>query len=215
MKGVLIVGMGIPGAGKSSVFGALADLLKRQGKDTSLYREPEEPEWPLAVSDRTRSGYISALTWFRSVRVPMLFQAAQDRNDGKIALVDSYYDKLIHLYFNHPNFEWLMPNNDPYRKCYQLLIEQDFVLLPDANCVISFKVDKNRWGNLVKGRGRELDRTSDLLSFHHMQKEFIDASESYCSSHNVQHIQFDNSQETLAAAAEALYQKLQKNGVIV
>jgi hypothetical protein len=214
MEGVLIVGMGIPGSGKSSIFGALADLLKRQGKDTSLYREPEEPEWPPAVSDRKRSGYISALTWFRSIRVPMLFQADQDRNNGKIAIVDSYYDKLIHLYFDHPNFEWLMPNNDPYRKCYRLLIEQDFESLPDANCVISFTVGKDRWSKLVKGRGRDLDRKSDLLDFHHMQSVFLDVSETYCSRNKVKHIQFDNSQDTLASAAEALYLELRNNGVV-
>jgi thymidylate kinase len=214
MEGVLIVGMGIPGSGKSSIFGALADLLKRQNKDTTLYREPEESEWTPAVSDRERSGYISALTWFRSIRVPMLFQADQDRKDGKIALVDSYYDKLIHLYFDHPNFEWLMPNNDPYRKCYQLLIEQDFELLPDASCVISITVDENRWGNLVKGRGRELDRKSDLLNFHHMQSEFLEVSKAYCLNHKIQHIQFNNNQDTLAAAAEALYLDLINYGVI-
>jgi len=214
MEGVLIVGMGLPGSGKSSVFCALADLLVRQGKDTSLYREPEESEWPLAVSDRDRSGCISALTWFRSIRVPMLFQAAQDRDNGKIAIVDSYYDKLIHLYFDRPNFEWLMPNNDPYRACYQKLIDLDYKSLPNANCVITFIVENERWSHLVKGRGRDLDRKSDLLNYHYMQSEFLEASNTYCLSQGVRHIQYNNNETNLAAAAEDLYQQLVNNGVI-
>ena len=96
----------------------------------------------------------------------------------------------------------------------QLLIEHDFKLLPDASCVISITVDENRWGNLVKGRGRELDRKSDLLNFHHMQSEFLEVSKNYCLSNKIQHIQFNNNQDTLAAAAEALYLDLKKYGVI-
>lgn len=214
MGGVLIAGMGLPGSGKSSVFGALADLLMRQGKDARLYREPEESEWPLAVSDRDRSGYISALTWFRSIRVPLLFQAAQDRYEGKISLMDSYYDKLIHLYFDDPKFQWLMPIDDPYRDCYQSLIRQDFEFLPDAECVITFTVDEKRWGDLVKGRGRELDRKSNLLNFHHMQSVFVEVSNKYCIEKGCHHLIFENTHKTLASAADELYKELQKQGVL-
>lgn len=67
MGGVLVAGMGLPGVGKTTVFAALADHLIRNSRTASLYREPEETEWPDAVTYRDRCGYITAMTWFDDV----------------------------------------------------------------------------------------------------------------------------------------------------
>lgn len=214
MSGILIAGMGLPGSGKSSVFAALADLLKRKGQDASLYREPEEAEWPAAVHERDTVGFITALTWFRAIRVPMLYNAVQDKNDGKIALVDSFYDKLIHLYFDNPSFAWLMPPDDHYRLCYRSMIEQDYHLLPNADCIVTFAVQNTRWANLVKGRGRDLDRKSDLLQNHHMQAAFVDASNKYCAATGAISVVYNNELPDLALAAEDLYATLVTRGVL-
>lgn len=214
MRGVLIAGMGLPGTGKSSVLAALADSLMRKSRMTRLYREPEESEWTDAVTDRDRCGFITAMTWFRSVRVPMLYRAERDRDDGTIAIIDSYYDKLIHLYFEDPNFAWLIPRDDPYTPIYQQLARLDFETLPDADCVITFTMNEIRWKELVGDRDRESDRTSNMLEMFEMQPVLIDASKRYCEKKRIPHVVFENSHPTTASAANALSLELIKVGII-
>jgi hypothetical protein len=206
--------MGLPGSGKSTVFAELATHLARIGADVSLYREPEESEWPDAVTKRDKCGCITALTWFRAARVPRLVRAASDRLDGKIALMDSYYDKLVHLYFDTPGFEWLMPPDDPYRGAFRNIAALDYTTLPDANCVVTFTVDETRWARLVNGRGRALDRASKLLETHHTQEAIIRACDSYCCERGIAHIKFENAQETALAAAVVLHDRLVRAGVL-
>lgn len=214
MPGVLIAGMGLPGAGKSSVFGALADSLMRKSRKTRLYREPEESEWTDAVRNRECCGCITAMTWFRSIRVPNLYEAAKAREAGEIAMVDSYYDKLIHLYFENPAFDWLMPQGDPYRPIFAQLARLDFEILPDADCVITFTVNESRWKELVLGRGRSLDRTSNILESYGMQQSLVEASQSYCTGRKIPHVVFENSYPTTASAAIALSSRLMEIGVV-
>lgn len=214
MAGKLIVGMGLPGAGKSTVFAALASLLSRDVKNLTLMREPEEDHWPPAVTEREKTGYFGALTWFRSQRVPGLFEAASVRDRGGIALVDSYYDKLIHLYFDHPGFEWLMRRDDPYRDVYRELIALDHANLPDADCVVSFVLGRERWAELVRGRGRELDRTAGVLSTFDTQAAFTQASEQYCRARNIPCLLFHNTHATPLAAGTALLDDLRAAGVL-
>jgi hypothetical protein len=214
MGGVLIAGMGLPGSGKSSVFAALADSFLRKSRTTVLYREPEEAHWPDAVRSRDRCGCITAMTWFRSARVPMLYHAASDREEGKIAIVDSYYDKLIHLYFDAPSFAWLIPFDDPYRAIYREFARLDFEKLPDADCVVSFAVDEERWRELVLGRGRELDRKSRILDMYQMQEPMLNASSEYCEAKGIPHVVFRNVQSTTAGAADVLARELMKIGIV-
>jgi hypothetical protein len=190
------------------------ELLIRSGKEAKLYCEPEESEWPDAVKQREVSGYITALTWFRSQRVPRLYQAANDRAAGHIAVVDSYYDKLIYLYFDKPGLSWLMSDTDPYRPVYKNMIELDYHLLPEADCVVSFCVAQERWNELVRGRGRVLDRSSHILDTHRTQDAFLAASEQYCGEHGIPHIRFENTQSTTYAAATALREQLQLADVL-
>jgi thymidylate kinase len=206
--------MGLPGSGKSTVFTALADVLIHDGTQTVLLREPEETQWPPAVMDRETSGYITALTWFRSQRVPGLFQADAARQRGEVALVDSYYDKLIHLYFDEPGLEWLMKRDDPYLETYRRLIAIDHALLPDADCVVVLTVEQERWRQLVRGRGRELDRKANLLETHATQDAFMRATKDYCDSRNIPRIVFENNFATTLAAALELRERLRTAGVL-
>lgn len=214
MRGVLIAGMGLPGTGKSSVLASLADSLMRKSRTTRLYREPEESEWTDAVRYWDRCGFITAMTWFRSVRVPMLYHAERDREEGTIAIVDSYYDKLIHLYFDDPSIAWMIPRDDPYRPIYQQIARLDFVTLPDADCVITFTMNETRWKELVCGRGRESDRTSTMLEMYDMQPILLDASKVYCEKKRIPHVIFETSHPTTASAANALSLELMKIGII-
>ena len=214
MSGLLLAGMGLPGSGKSAVFTALAGLLSRGGIEAKSYCEPEESEWGQAVKRRDESGYFTAMTWFRAQRVPNVYQAAADRAAGKIALVDSFYDKLIHLYFDRPGFEWLMKADDPYRSAYRTIAALDFSTLPDADCVVTLTVSEDRWTQLVHGRGRQLDQSSRLLETHHTQRAFLDACGTYCQKQGIPHVEFENRHETALGAAEALRDELQAARVL-
>jgi len=214
IRGRLIAGLGLPGAGKSAVFAALASVLSQEGMTPALVREPEEDQWPAAVRNRDVAGYITALTWFRSQRVPALFEAAAVRDAGGVALVDSYYDKLIHLYFDHPGFEWLMKRTDPYRAVYQQLIAIDHRNLPDADCVVDIVVSRDRWYELVRGRGRELDRTAGVLDTFDTQPAFTQAAQRYCKDRGIPYISFENVHSTALAAATALRGQLKTAGVL-
>jgi thymidylate kinase len=213
-RGKLVVGMGLPGSGKSTLFAALGGMLFEKSCDATVYREPEEEFWPDAVKHREQYGRIGALTWFRSMRVPNLYKADKDRNEGKIALVDSYYDKLIYLYFDHPGFGWLMPSNDPYRTVYKALIEKDYDTLPNADCVITITVTEERWSEYVNGRARELDRKSNLLGTFSTQDEFVRSCKEYCAEQGIPHIEFANCQTPVVNSASQLYARLLEAGVI-
>ncbi len=69
-SGALIAFFGLPGAGKSSIAAELSGLV-----GGTLLLEPEEDEWADAVLAREVSGYFTAVTWFRSIRVPQIHQA--------------------------------------------------------------------------------------------------------------------------------------------
>lgn len=214
MTGALVVGMGLPGSGKSSVFKALADLLIREGREVFLSTEPEEEEWPAAVTHRDQVGHIGALTWFRTQRVPGLYEAYAQRNTGKLSLVDSYYDKLVHEYFDLQGFEWLMKHDDPYRPPYKKIIEIDRRQLPDADCVVTFVVERGRWESLVLGRGRTLDRSASLLNNYHTQDTFLTVAGDYCQERAIPHIRFENNQADKLESAKALREQLQTAGIL-
>jgi hypothetical protein len=152
-RGVLLAGAALPGAGKSTVFRALSKLT-----GWPCFVEPEEPDWPPAVHDQSISGTFTALTWFRSVRVPQLFRAAALRDAGEIVLVDSYYDKLMGHYIRKPEMRWLFDPRDPYFRLSAELAELDARILPDADVVIFFRMTRGLWKRLIHTRNRDRDR---------------------------------------------------------
>ena len=95
--GYLIAGVGLPASGKSTLLRALAEKNRWE-----CYAEPEENEWASAVDGRHLSGIFTALTWFRSTRVPNLYAANLRRKAGEVVIVDSFYDKLMHHYRQTP-----------------------------------------------------------------------------------------------------------------
>ena len=106
LDGLMICATGIPGSGKSSVFQELKYLFQTG----VLFSEPEEDDsftpWPRAVSDREKYGYFGAISWFRSMRVPILYDAKQAAQEGKTSLVDFYYDKLLYNYLGREGLDW-------------------------------------------------------------------------------------------------------------
>ena len=164
---MLIAFMGLPSAGKSSTAQAMGKLLNAQ-----LFLEPEEEKWPQLVKDRELVGPFTALTWFRSARVPNLFSAAAIRDKGQIAIVDSYYDKLISLYIENDCFSWLLPKSDPYFGLALNMAKLDYRQLPNADVLVFLRLSEATWQKFMVHRGREFDVSAELAKNFEMQAHF-------------------------------------------
>ena len=108
-QGILIAGVGLPAAGKSTILKVLAEK-----KGWQRFAEPEEVFWPQSVRRHEMAGIFTALSWFRAVRVSNLYAADVSRMQGNVSVVDCYYDKLMTYYLTQPHMEWLVPSHDPY-----------------------------------------------------------------------------------------------------
>lgn len=156
--------MGLPSSGKSSAVRALAEILR-----AACFLEPEEDQWPALIQRRDVVGRFTALTWFRCARLPGLFDAKEISDGGGIAIVDSYYDKLLALYIDRPEFAWLIPRGDPYFDVAIRMAKEDYERLPTTDILIFLKVCQEVWLRLMQGRGREFDASAKLAEHFAMQ----------------------------------------------
>lgn len=209
LDGLLISAMGIPGSGKSSVFRLLAQLLKTN----AAFFEPEEDDeftpWPKAVSARDIYGYFGSITWFRSMRVPLLFDAARASANGEIALIDSYYDKLLYNYLGQNGLDWFYPKNDKYYSILQQLAEYDYNYLPFADLIVFFSIDRPLWDKRRIRRGRNMDheRAFESQCFS-LQEPMMLACEKYANDFQKQIIYFEQSDLSPDQSAQKLIQLL-------
>lgn len=198
-RGKLIVGVGLPGSGKTTVLSSTAALL-----DAGVYLEPEEGEWDRAVMERDKYGYIGALHWFRSQRVPNLFNARERADAGQIAFLDTFYDKICVSYLGKPGMEWLLPRSDPYFDNFLDTARLDSELLPDADIVVFFRVTEADWHHMLGSRGRQLDALVELKRTYSTQAYFEEAAREYAARRACQLIEFDNVFSTVDASAALL-----------
>lgn len=195
--GKLIAAFGIPGSGKSSTTREIGKLLGIQ-----TFHEPEENEWGMAVKMRETIGNFTAIMWFRSMRVPGLFEADLIRQAGKMAMVDSYYDKLFFEYHDKPGIEWLFEDTDLFYDEMVAISKKDSQLLPEADIIVFFKLSEQMWKEFIGGRKRDLDRDADFLKSFRLQEIFFDVVQEYAKRRNchlIIHEQSNSSPETEAA----------------
>lgn len=172
-NGFVIAALGIPCCGKSTVMRYFASKL-----GASYYREPEEWKWPDAVSYRGTVGCATAITWFRSIRVPNLYRAKEDASTrGEFAVVDSYYDKMLHLYLESASMDWLIAKDDSYYPTISEIAKLDYDSLPNVDLLICFKVTIDQWKTLRGIRNRALDRDSEFDKSFEMQDVMLKAAE--------------------------------------
>lgn len=171
----MIAFMGLPGAGKSTAAEELSKLLD----GSLLFQEPDDRQWPPAVQRRHEFGYFGALSWFRSMRVPLLLMADRVRRDGNIAIVDSYYDKLIRGYIEHQDMKWLFPPTDPYYRALLDVADLDSQLLPDADYLVFLSVTPLVWRYFLSTRNRAMDLEAAFRESYSTQEPFLDASKEY------------------------------------
>lgn len=206
--GKLIVAMGLPACGKSSVFEHLSRLHK-----ITVFHEPEEKDWPAAVTDRDVCGRFTAITWFRSQRVPQLFAAKLLRDAGENVLVDSYYDKLIAYYIDRPEMEWLISKDDPYYNLTSEIAKADVKYLPNADVVVFFKLNIDTWRRFLNSRNRRLDRHPQFLESFPSQEYFEYAADTYCSNTGATLIKYEQRFSSPDEAAADISQLFRENGL--
>ncbi len=213
-RGALIAGMGLPACGKSTLFRKLAQVVQAQGTDVAVFLEPEEADWPEAVSERDKCGHITAITWFRAARVPMLHKAAELRRPGFVSLIDSYYDKLVARYMDDPAMSWLISRDDPYWEPFSTIAALDYFHLPDADCVVFIEVEESAWKEQLRQRGRELDKSADVANTYASQAAMLAASEQYCREKGIPHVRFRNDYSSLMQCASWLHDALVSHRVL-
>lgn len=207
-KGLVIAGLGIPGSGKSSVMKELAKQL-----NCEVFFEPEDSEWPSFIGDRQVSGYFTAISWFRNVRVPQLFRAHALAEMGQTVVVDSYFDKSLYCCIDEPTMDWLIPKMDPYFPVVKKLMEADWNHLPNADVLVNFSIEKNDWLELIRGRGRSFDRLNGVEGCFGLQELFHRAAIKLSEEFGIKTINFKQEISSPEEAAQKLHQHLKSHGL--
>jgi len=196
---MLIVFVGIPGSGKSSTVKELANLL-----GVKYFAEPEEEKWADAAKDWKTYGSFSMLMWFRSIRVPMLIEAERLSEEGEIVLIDTYYDKLLHYYIDKHCMRWLLSPSDRYFPVMKEIATIDKDVLPDADIIIFFEVNKENWINFLKSRNRPTDNDEEFLKNFETQKFLLEATKKLCEEKGIELITFSRGTASVEDSASKL-----------
>jgi len=214
-KGKLIVAMGLPGSGKSSVIKEIGTL-----SNTRSFLEVEESEYTKVVRRRDIYGSFTAMTWFRAMRMPNLYEAHSLASNGESVFLDTYYDKLISKYLGRDGMEWLITKDDEYYEIIKNITELDYTNLPDADCIISFELTYETWQKFLRSRNRQLlDNDQLFLKSYKTQAYFIEAAKEYCNEQNAKGnpctlIRFQQEFSSLEDSAKRLLKLLKENHVI-
>ncbi|GAD61798.1 hypothetical protein, partial [Aquipseudomonas alcaligenes] len=151
--------------------------------NAEVHLEPEESAWPELVRERATVGAFTALTWFRTVRVPQLFKANETRKSGRLSVIDSYYDILIACYLGDDSFEWLLSRDDPYFPTAHAMVQADWKNLPKADLLIFLRLDEKTWHEFMDRRDRDFDRTAELTKHFEMQAKMEQACRKAAEDH--------------------------------
>ena len=196
---------GLPSSGKSSTARALGRIL-----EIETLLEPEETDWPELVRERETMGAFTALTWFRTVRVPQLFIAEQKRRKETSLIVDSYYDVLIGDYLGKAPFDWLMPTDDPYFEAASAMVQADWERLPKADVLVFLRLDEGTWTEFMKKRDRDFDRSAQLQSHFEMQDLMLEAAQRTCKEHHTKLIVIEQRAGSPEETAKQVERELQE-----
>ena len=145
-NGLIIACMGLPGSGKTTC----AIELSRKIKNAKVFLEPEEKHWYSQFEDASVIDSFDFITSLRSIRVSNLRNAQKCVNEGMIAIVDSYYDKLFNYYIDSPEIEWLFPKSHEYFSVMKQITELDKRNLPTADFLLFFQIDEELWKKFLK-----------------------------------------------------------------
>lgn len=213
--GKLIVAMGLPGSGKSSVIKKIGELT-----NTKCFLEIEESEYTEVVRRRDIYGSFTAMTWFRAMRMPNLYEAAELAKNGSNVFLDTYYDKLLSKYIGKDGMEWLISTDDEYYNIIRNITELDYTNLPDADCIISFELTYETWIRFLRMRNRQLlDNDQLFLDSFKTQEYFMEAAQQYCQEqeskgNSCTFIRFQQEFSSLEDSAMRLLKLLQQHRIV-
>ncbi|GGO94383.1 hypothetical protein [Wenjunlia tyrosinilytica] len=207
MTGAFIAFVGLPGAGKSTVCEALAARMRGVA-----LMEPED--WPPAVTDPSSAGGFTALTWFRAMRVPLYYRAVRERDQGRVAVLDTYYDKICRHLLGAEGMDWFLSPRDPYFDLYQEIAERDWELLPTADVIVSFQLSEDVWRHFLNKRSRIFDSEWGVSQAFHAQRHFVAAAETLGGAFGVPVLPFVQEISSPDAAAARLLSALRDAHVI-
>lgn len=183
----MLVGLcGILGCGKSTI---AAELTSAIGAQT--YLEPEECNYPRFVTNGTDS--FTTHMWFRSSRVHNMLQADAASRAGATAVVDSFYDKMLHHYLGREDFTWLMGAHDPYLPILAQLAALDARALPTLDLIVFLTVGKEAWLERLRARRRHQDTANDIASAFGMQDLMLEACEAVARADGATLVRIDTS----------------------
>jgi hypothetical protein len=206
MSGAFVAFVGLPGAGKTTVCRALATLV-----DGVSLMEPVE--WPPVVTDPATAGGFAALTWFRAMRVPMYHRAVREREQGHVAVLDTYYDKICRELLGADGMEWFLSTADPYFDLYQEIAARDWETLPTADAIVSFQLTEPVWRNFLGRRNRVLDKNWGVSESFKIQGHFSAAAARLGSEFGVPVLVFNQEIASPEAAAARLLTGLRQADV--
>lgn len=210
IRGKFITALGLPCSGKSTVMGELGKIIKTR----AIYLEPEECLWPKAVTHRNQLEYFSCLMWFRSIRVPMLYEAHKLRETGKIVITDCYFDKILKHYIGQNCTEWLFKKNDPYYEAVLKIAATDWEILPNADYVVVFIVRYQDWITMLKKRDRAFDTMADVNLSYESQEKLLEIADKLEKEKGIKKIIFEQSLSSPYLSAVKLYHQLIEYGIL-
>ena len=151
LQPTLIAFMGIPGSGKST----LAKTLALSFQNTDLYLETEEVNYPTEIKEKFKQNDLLCLyNYFRSQRIPSLLSATQKKIDGRSAIIDSYFDKLMYPMLKRKRIDSLISSKHPaYPEILDIALH-DAETLPQADVLIFLNVSDNLHLQFLKARHR-------------------------------------------------------------
>jgi deoxyadenosine/deoxycytidine kinase len=207
VTGKFIAFIGLPGAGKSTVCASLATLV-----GGVALQEPQD--WPPAVTDSSTANGFTALNWFRAMRVPMYYQAMREREQGRIAILDTFYDKISHQIIGAKGMDWFLKPNDPYFDIYTEIARRDWAILPNPDVVVSFELREPVWRHFLASRGRSFDDNWGVSDNFLVQNHFLAAAELLSDTFDLPLLRFTQEISSPDIAATRLLSELRTAGLL-
>lgn len=208
--GVIIAFAGLSGSGKTTMAKALSSLHPYH-----CLIEPEESDWPYVIRKKDVFGSFAMWMGFRQLWLPFQYEAQRLKNLNQVAILDSYFIKIIGYELDEKGLEWLFPKDDPYHAVYRQICQLDIAHLPDPDCIVLFDIAYPTWIKFLASRTRDWDKTPGFLESYQQTKDAIEKSvKRLCYERNIRLIRFQPEFGDVIEQASRLHQILIREKIL-